>query len=286
MKDKGFWITLFALACLGIYLFVSAPPPLPLEQAHDNASIPVTRMFTLLETENDEVRALWTQEIVGQGKKVGLKFDEHWRDQGLDAGPLPALFLRETAKSLEKDPVQLSLFLGSDFPISDANRFEGIQQERFQMLRQFKQPQFFFMADTGLHSGMFPDFAIKEACIDCHNHHEQSPKQDWKLNDVMGATTWMYPSARVSVSELIQVNTALTRGFQDAYGAYLKKVQGFAKPPVIGESWPRDGFFLPSLEVFMHEVLRRTAPHAQQALSALVAPRQATGKDNGHVAIE
>ena len=28
MTGKSLWITLFSLSCLGIYLFVSAPPPL------------------------------------------------------------------------------------------------------------------------------------------------------------------------------------------------------------------------------------------------------------------
>ena len=146
MIDKSFWITLAALTCLGIYLFVSAPPPLEVTKA-PTASIPVEQMFTLLQAENAAARLLWTSEIVGEGKKAGLKFDEHWRDADLEAGPLPALFLRETAKSMEKSPVRLSLFLGSDYPISPDNRFEGLQQEKFKILRQSQHPQFFYVPD-------------------------------------------------------------------------------------------------------------------------------------------
>jgi adenylate cyclase len=273
MTSKNFWITLFSLGCLGIYLFVSAPPPLD-DQKTQQAAIPVEQMFTLLQAENSAARAIWTKEIVGEGKKSGLKFDEHWRDADLEAGPLPALFLRETAKSMEKSPVRLSLFLGSDYPISPDNRFEGLQQEKFQVLRQSQQAQFFYVPDTGLHTGMFADIAIAAPCIECHNKHEQSPKHDWHLNDVMGAVTWMYPASVVTLEDMLKAITVLHQGIQDAYAAYLKKVKTFAHPPVIGEHWPRDGYYLPSLEIFMQAFLQRTAHHTLPALGALSNSRQ------------
>lgn len=85
----------------------------------------------------------------------------------------------------------------------------------------------------------------------------------------MGATTWMYPEATVSLEEVIEVIGALERGFRDAYAAYLKKVESFARPPTIGERWPREGYFLPNLDVFMAEVLLRTAPQTLKALETL-----------------
>lgn len=274
MTSKRFWMTLFSLGCLGIYLFVSAPPPLT-DQKIQAATIPVEQLFSLVQAENAAARLLWTKEIVGEGKKVGLKFDEHWRDADLEAGPLPALFLRETAKSLEKSPVRLSLFLGSDYPISPDNRFEGLQQEKFQVLRQSRQAQFFYVPDTRLHTGMFPDIAIATPCIECHNQHEQSPKQDWQLNDVMGAVTWMYPASAVTVEDLLKAIMVLHQGIQEAYAAYLEKVKTFAHPPEIGQHWPRDGYCLPSVEVFMQAFLQGTAPQTLPVLGALNQTRPA-----------
>jgi hypothetical protein len=268
MADRSFWLGALTLGCLGIYLFYSAPPPLE-EQRPAAASIPVAEMFAVLEAENDAVRALWTREIVGAGASVGLKFDEHWRERDLEAGPLPALFLRETAKSLERNPVQLSLFLGSDFPINDSNRFEGLQLERFRILRQTGEPQFFYMPDTRLYTGMFSDVAVAEPCVRCHNDHAQSEKKDWQLNDVMGATTWVYPADAVSLEEFLQAVAALHKGFEDAYSAYIRKVETFAQPPAIGEHWPREGYYLPSTEAFMQEVYRRTAPETLAVLARM-----------------
>jgi adenylate cyclase len=287
MAKQKFWITCLALGVLSIYLFVSAPPPLAEKTAVD-AAIPAERMFEILKAENDVVRAMWTKEVVGAGKQIGLKFDERWREADVEAGPLPALFLRETAKSLEKNPSSLSLFLGSDYPINSANRFEGLQLEKFQAVKQTLKPQFFFMPDIQMWVAMFSDVAVVEGCIQCHNKHEQSPKHDWKLHDVMGATTWMYPSGSVSMDELLRTLTALRQGFKDAYEAYLEKVRKFANPPAIGEHWPTEGYFLPASEVFMGEIAKRTAPQTLAALSVLADKSQsgsATNKEGGSFAV-
>jgi hypothetical protein len=250
MKNAGFVLIALTLTALIVYLFVSAPPPLP-EQAAANADIAVERVFALVEAENDAARALWTREIVGAGKPVGLSFSEDWREAGEEAGPLPALFLRETAKNLERDPVRLSLFLGSDAPINSANRFEGPQKEAFAAIRRSGEPQFFQMPDTRLYTAMFPDEAVTEACVTCHNEHDDSPRKDWKLHDVMGATTWAYPERQLTAEEMIGVLAALRSSVRGAYQAYLDKVATFGNPPEIGERWPRDGYYLPSADVFM-----------------------------------
>ena len=119
---------------------------------------------------------------------------------------------------------------------------------------------------------MFADPAVAQPCIGCHNNHEQSPKHDWQLNDVMGAATWMYPAAAVSLEDLLKAVMVLHQGIRDAYDAYLEKVKTYAHPPVIGELWPRDGYFLPSTEVFMQAFLQRTAPHTLPVLGGLANP--------------
>jgi hypothetical protein len=265
MNSRRFVVTSLVLVALIVYLFVSAPPLLP-ERSAANANIAVERVFALAESENDAVRALWTREIVGAGQKAGLRFNENWRESGEEAGPLPALFLRETAKNLEKDPVRLSLFLGSDSPINPANRFEGQQQEAFAEIRRTGAPQYFLMPDTGLYTAMFPDEAVAEACVTCHNEHEESPRSDWKLHDVMGATTWTYPDARLTAEEMIKVLAALRSAFRESYQAYLDKVATFRDPPQIGERWPRDGYYLPSVDVFINELGGRTAGTSLDAL--------------------
>lgn len=269
--NRSFIVYVLILIALITYLFVSAPPSLP-EAKAAGATVPIERVFAIVEAENDVVRALWTQEIVAAGKTVGLKFDEDWREAGVEAGPLPALFLRETAKSLEKHPVQLSLFLGSDFPIREANRFAGLQMEKFQRIKATHEPEFFFEPSTRMHTAMFSDTALVEACIKCHNEHPQSPKNDWRLNEVMGATTWMYPVSKVTLEELMQILRALREGFREAYSAYLDKAKTFSAQPAIGERWPREGYYLPAVEVFLAEVAKRASHETLAAIHAALEP--------------
>lgn len=272
MRTRRFILIALVLTALIVYLFVSAPPPLS-GQAAANANIAVVQVFALVEAENDAARALWTREIVGAGPKVGLSFSEDWREVGEEAGPLPALFLRETAKNLEKDPVRLSLFLGSDAPINSAHRFKGLQQEAFARIRSSGEPQFFQMPDTALYTAMFPDEAVAEACVTCHNEHEDSPRNDWKLHDVMGATTWAYPDDRMTAEQMIGVLAALRTSIRGAYQSYLDKVATFGKPPEIGERWPRDGYYLPSADVFMSALSDSTASASLDALLNATASR-------------
>ncbi len=242
----------FTWILLLVYLFVNAPPPLPTgDQESPGKQISSYQLFELVQHENAVVRKLWTQKIVGAGKKLGLKFSEDWEEPDVEAGPLPALFLRATASRLEKNKVPLSLFLGSDAPINQANEFDARQTEKFQKIKQDQQPQLFYSEDIERYTGMFPDIASVEACVKCHNDHKESPKKDWKILDVMGATTWLYPKAQLSLEEALEVIKVLRAQFRAVYESYLKKAEAFSKPPQVGEKWPDEGSYLPSSDVFM-----------------------------------
>ena len=82
----------------------------------------------------------------------------------------------------------------------------------------------------------------------------------------MGATTWAYPDARLASGEMITLLAALRNAFRGAYQTYLDKVTAFEDPPEIGQRWPRDGYYLPSTDVFMDELGRQTAQESLQLL--------------------
>jgi hypothetical protein len=277
MKRPPFSLVLvLALVTLSIYLFVSAPPPLPEAGARVGRTLPINDVLTMVAAENDIARALYTKDIVVPGTKAGIAFDEKWREPDVQAGPLPALFLRESALSLQKSPVRLGLFLGSDFPISPSNLFRGKQHDVFQKMRQTQEPEFFYAEDTRLYTAMFPDYASAQGCADCHNLHADSPKKDWKLNDMMGATTWSHPAQEVTYEEAVQILGAVRQGFRDAYEKFLAKTRTFTRPPEVGERWPKEGYYLPSTNVFLAEFSRRASGGTVQRLLELAQPASLT----------
>ena len=268
MNNKTFVLALTILGAVITYLFYSAPPPLD-KAEHSGVQIPVKRVLEILNEENRLTRELYTKEIVGNGKKVGLKFDENWRDSDVYAGPLPAQFLRGVASSLEKSPVTIGLYLGSDYPINQANLFTGKQMELFQILKQSRQAQFFYVEDIQRYAYMFEDVAVSSVCVDCHNDHAETPRDDWKLNDVMGATTWTYPDEYIDLQTALKLVGYLRKSFSQAYRTYLDKIQAARNPPVIGSLWPRDGYYLPALDDFMSRIHLRNSRKTLLALTVL-----------------
>ncbi len=253
-------IALAALTVIGIYLFATAPADLD-DDRRARRDVPVETLFRMLDAENGSIRALYTSEIVGPGLKQGLKYREDWRLADVHAGPLPALMLRETANRLQQRVPDLNLFLGSTFPIEESNHFKGTQLAKFAKLEEKLEPQFFQDDSTGRYTAMFPDIASAPACVSCHNEHPKSPRKDWKLNDVMGATTWSFARSTVSSEELLTILAAFRASALDSYGAYLKKTVAFApnERPKLGERWPKEGLFLPDAETFRSRVETRNS---------------------------
>jgi len=220
------------------------------------AIFPVEKALEIVAKENDIARKLFTKGIVGPGKKAGIKFDEDWRKDDVEAGPLPALFLRGISSDIQKGSVPLGLFLGSDFPINKANKFEGKQADLFAKIKGDSKPKFFFDEESKLHTAMFPDFAAAAPCVNCHNDHPETTKNDWVLNDIMGATTWTYPKEKLTYKEVVDIVGAYRSGIVATLGEYVKEIDGFktSEKPVVGEQWPTEGLFIPSPQAFLDSV--------------------------------
>jgi len=262
MNRRIFYILLIGLiVSLNIYLFVSAPPPLE-SSVSVKKRFAINDIFEQLALENDATRTLYTKAIVGAGKKQGLSFDERWAEQGVHAGPLPALFLRGISNDISETEVPLDLFLGSDFPIESSNKFKGIQAEKFAQMRSDKKSKFFFDEITGKHIAMFPDYASAMPCVTCHNEHERTSKSDWVLGDIMGATTWAYPEDSLSTDDALKLIAAYRRGVKNTYLQYLKKFDAteLNSKPEIGNKWPSQGNFLPDYETFSDSVQKLVSP--------------------------
>lgn len=266
---KRFILACLSLTCLAIYLYVTAPPPLdsalPAEEAR---TIPAADLFHAVNTINAAARQIYTARIVGQGKAAGLAYKEDWKEPGVEAGPLPALFLREVSSNLERMPVPLGLYLGSDNPINPSNKFSDDSFRAYSEVLATRAPVIESLVDYGK-VAMFPDFASAQPCVTCHNEHVSSPKTDWKMDDVMGATTWTWPAETVSQTELTEAVRATYEAVEQAWEGYLKKAALFGDPPQVGPGWPEPGKrVLPDAPTFMKAVLDQTAAPVMAQLLA------------------
>ncbi|PKO47539.1 MAG: hypothetical protein CVU29_01405 [Betaproteobacteria bacterium HGW-Betaproteobacteria-22] len=270
VTNLKYWVAILCLAVLGIYLFASAPDKLPDTTGGGSSIISAEKAIAILAAEQSAIRGLYTTEIVAAGLKSGLKFSELWKDENVHAGPLPALLLRETSNRMFIKSPDLSFFLGSDYPIVKENLFDAEQMKHFDELKRTGKPVFFYDNKLKRVVGMFPDFASGQACVTCHNEHKTSPKKDWKLNDIMGATTWSYTERNMSSEDLAILIKNLRQSSYESYAAYIEKVKKFNKNEMIkiGEKWPSEGKHLPDVRTFEHAVEKN---NSRRTLTSLLS---------------
>jgi hypothetical protein len=127
-----------------------------------------------------------------------VKSTENWEDE--KALPLPAQYLLNTSLLARKNKNGLNFRLISLWPInfnnSAANEFErnGLVSVTVDPLRPFmgklkRGRKSYFQA-------IYPDFAVSESCVECHNSHPKSPKRDFQLDDLMGGMVVSFPLKR------------------------------------------------------------------------------------------
>lgn len=266
LNKSGIFLVLSLLA--GIYLFVSAPPPLEMKEKV-SANIPIQVALKIVDDEHARVRKLYTKEIVGAGMKQGFKFLENWQEEDVIAGPLPAQFLREISRSLEQSSVPLGLYLASDYAINKSNELEGEQLKFFKEMKKNNQPVFTYVNDIQRFIYMVPDVAVAKPCVQCHNEHKESPKNDWQEGDIMGATTWTYPEKTISYEELFSMINSLHKGIGDAYSRILEEFGKLPKSPVISKQWPAEGYAIPDMETFMTKVSNINSIATLKAIAGL-----------------
>lgn len=190
-------VTLYAAA---LTILISGPwwgfSILSAKERAASAGIPPEKAAAYIYAVIKADRMLYTTEIVNrlQGKGV-LTASEHWELE--NTLMLPAQFLQHSGKLAAENGSGVRYRLIGLWPIYRRNApASDLERNALESLR--KNPD---LPVTGIVSSgqkqyfqaIYPDLAVSQACIDCHNEHLLSPKRDFKLNDVMGGITITIP---------------------------------------------------------------------------------------------
>jgi hypothetical protein len=141
-------------------------------------------------------RTTYTTQIVERMQMRGIVVaSENWEQRG--TLPLPVQFLNESARLVAENQKGVSFRLISLWPINQRNRpasdFEraGLQE----ILTQGDRPHTGIITKGELRyfQAVFADRAISQSCVGCHNAHPDSPKTDFKLNDIIGGIVITLP---------------------------------------------------------------------------------------------
>lgn len=144
-------------------------------------------------------RANYTKFIV---KRLGpkgagaIKPDEHWQD--IENGALlPAQMFRAGSEEVAKVTDKFTYSLQSIWPINSQNAPKtAVEKEGLQYIADNPGKNFYGeekLGDTTYYTAVYPDVAVSSACTSCHNDHKDSPKNDFKLGEVMGGVVIRVP---------------------------------------------------------------------------------------------
>jgi hypothetical protein len=181
-RRKGLLLLAFTAAC---------------GKQEEQAGIPPQAVADAIHAVIEADRTAYAQKVVDrlQNQHGIVKATEHWEDE--KTLPLPAQMLRMSAESTQKNGARFSYALLSLWPVNKKNG-AATDVERRGLEAVAKNPKQNFYAEETLgdrkfFTATYPDKAVAEACIKCHNEHKESARKDFKLGDVMGGLVVRIP---------------------------------------------------------------------------------------------
>jgi len=164
------------------------------------------------------LRSYYTKNVVSKVKQqqaLRISFDHHDRS---DTIPLPATLIHDLSALFEKQALGINLKLYSEFPFP--NRKDRVLDEfGKEGLAFFKTNPNATFSRMEMIDGRevvrvaIADKMVAPACVNCHNSRPDSPKTDWKLNDIRGVLEIDIPVAaqlsggRQNIFEIIFILT-------------------------------------------------------------------------------
>ena len=145
-------------------------------------------------------RTLYTNEVVKTAIKQNITISHDYKNIK-NAIPLPATLSMALGKEIGKFQSGAQTFLYSRYPFpwrEQENKTifnQDFSQQAWDSLT--KNPEQAFFRFEEVNGQMAIRYAIadvmREGCIDCHNNHAQTPKDDWQLGDVRGVMEVILP---------------------------------------------------------------------------------------------
>ena len=141
-------------------------------------------------------RTVYSKHVVNRLQNNNIvRARENWRQE--NALPLPAQFVANSSVLMRKKKSGLNFRLISLWPINlnhgPSNEFERIGLESVVIHPYHPYIGQTLLGGTQFFRAVFADLAVAPSCVNCHNAHPKSPKNDFKLNDVMGGIVVSFP---------------------------------------------------------------------------------------------
>lgn len=143
-------------------------------------------IHTVLESDRTAYARFVVTRLVNQDKVI--KASEHWKDE--KALPLPAQMFRLSGEIAQEKNTGVTFTLLSQWPINKKNaprtdaEKAGLKHISEHLGENYYAEE--MLGNQRYFTAVYPDIAVAEACVTCHNEHVDSPRDNYKLGEVMG----------------------------------------------------------------------------------------------------
>ena len=173
------------MVAIGIIAALIILPSLTLDNARQSAVETATQIADQFKT----IRGYYTRNVI---KKVvadgNLKpsFNHSSEAKGV---PLPATFIHDMSDLLAEKDTNIKLYSTYPFPNRATRELDDFQLEAWEFLSKNPDAQF---VRKEIRDGRevvrvgVADRMVAQGCVNCHNSRADTPKDDWKLDDVRG----------------------------------------------------------------------------------------------------
>jgi hypothetical protein len=180
-----------------VVLLSFAVPALAACSSDQPAGIQPKQMADAVHLVLETDRTVYTRLIVNrlQNEEKVIKASEHWKED--KALVLPAQMFRAGAEMAREKKAGFDYALLSLWPVNKQNGPKtDAEKKGLQHVVDNKGQNFYTeetLGDKKYFTAIYPDNAVAPACVSCHNDHKDSPKNDFKIGDVMGAVVIRIP---------------------------------------------------------------------------------------------
>lgn len=191
---------------IGVKLIAFAIPPLVLttilaawavhERTATTLQERLTKRARILATQIMAERTYYAKFIVPRILELGGSLGPDFRERH-GRFPVPATFLREVSELAGSGTEGFEASPISPWPINkDDGLKDQFHRDAIDYLATHRTGEFVrtdTMEGRRVLRVLVADHASVQACVDCHNAHPQSPRHDFKLNDLMGGLEIVLP---------------------------------------------------------------------------------------------
>jgi len=188
MKNSLFWKIFLPIAGTFVIFLVVVSFYIP-ELIRDNAEQEAIATAKKTVHQFKTVRKYYTEQVVSKiiGRD-GLKGSVNHKNE-TDSFPFPATMVHDLSELLVEQGTTLKLYSPYPFPNRKNRQLDSFGNAAWQSLQN--DPVNAFTRTEESESGAIvrvaiADTMISNVCVTCHNTYPDTPKADWKLNDLRG----------------------------------------------------------------------------------------------------